>query len=314
MKIKILSLLAGILSLSVAFIACQKENSGPGATTEAAVTAEATAQGEDQSRVTTETDETTNDVNTVMDVTSGFAGRGYNLDNLLCNATIVVDTSSNPRTITITFNGLNCNGTRFRTGVIVISMAQGVRWKNPGAQITVSYQNLKITRVSDNKSITINGNMVHTNVSGGLLINLSTLGHITHTLTSSGMSITFDDGTTRNWQIAKQRDFTYSNGVVITTIGTHTDGPVTGISEWGTNRRGNAFTTSITSPLIIRQDCAWRLTAGEVKHVTPNVTATVTFGLDANGNPTSCPGTGTYYYKLVWVGPNGNSHTLILPY
>ncbi len=313
MKIKILSLLAGILSLSIAFISCQKESS-PGGSSEAAVTAEATTQGEDQSRVTSETDETTNDVNTVMDVTAGFAGKGYNLDNLLCNATIVVDTASNPRTITITFNGLNCSGTRLRTGVVVISMAQGVRWKNPGAQISVAYQNLKITRVSDNKSITINGTMVHTNVSGGLLINLSTLGHIMHTLTSTGMSITFDDGTSRNWQIAKQRDFTYDNGVVITTTGLHSEGGVSGISEWGTNRRGNAFTTSITSPLIIRQDCAWRLTAGAVKHVTPYVTATVTFGLDSSGNPTSCPGTGTYYYKLVWIGPGGNTHTLILPY
>jgi len=41
--------------------------------------------------------------------------------------------------------------------VIVLSMAQGVRWRDAGAQLNISFQNFKITRLSDNKSITING-------------------------------------------------------------------------------------------------------------------------------------------------------------
>ncbi len=33
-----------------------------------------------------------------------------------------------------------------------------------------------------------------------------------------------------------------------------------------------------------------------------------------DGNPTGCPGSGTYYYKLVWTGVNGKTFTIIRPY
>jgi hypothetical protein len=309
MKIKILLLAAVTFCTAIIFTACQKN-----AASSVDETTEVSTQADDQARVSTEVDAVANDADVTLESTTAFSGRGDQIQSLICDATIVVDTVSNPRTITITYNGTNCLGTRTRTGVVVISMAQGVRWKNAGAVLTVSFQNLKITRLSDNKSITINGSHVYTNVTGGLLVNLATLGTITHTITSSGMSITFDNGSQRSWQVARQRVFTYNNGIMITTTGTHTEGTTTGIAEWGTNRFGNAFTCAITAPLVIRQDCNFRLTSGEVVHTRPAVTATATFGLDATGNPTSCPGTGTYYMKIVWVGAGGNTHTVILPY
>jgi len=230
----------------------------------------------------------------------------------ICDASIVVDSTSNPRTITITYDGTNCWGNRSRTGVVTLSMPANMQWKDAGATVTVTISNLKITRVLDNKSITINGTKTITNVSGGLLINLAGQGTITHTIASSGMSITFDNGTQRTWQIAEKRVFTYDNGIVITTTGTHTDGNTTGIVEWGTNRVGNAFTTSISTPLVIRQDCNFRLVSGAVTHTIPSATATATFGLDVAGNPISCP-TGNYFFKLVWTG-NNKTFTVILPY
>jgi hypothetical protein len=127
------------------------------------------------------------------------------------------------------------------------------------------------------------------------------------------MTITFDDNSQRTWNVARKKVFTYDNGAVLTITGNHTDGNNNQIAEWGTNRFGNAFTTSITQPLVFRQDCLFRLTGGEVKHQ-GFATATVTFGLDANGAATSCPGTGHYYYKLSWTGPAGNTHNIILPY
>jgi hypothetical protein len=227
---------------------------------------------------------------------------------------VVVDSISNPRTITITYNGLNCFGTANRTGVVKLSMAQGIHWKDAGAVLTVQYINLHITRVSDNKSIIINGTMVHTNVSGGLLINLASLGTITHTLTSTGMSVTFDDNTQRVWQVAKQRVFTYNNGAVMTSTGTHTDGAHTHIAEWGINRFGHTFMSATTEPIVVRQDCDFRITSGQVTHYTAGITAVATFGLDVNGNATTCPGSGHYYFKIVWTGPNGGTITAILPY
>ena len=309
MKPRILSLTAIIFSFSLLFIACQKN---AGSDTDTDYSNESTVHSDDQSRFSGEMDAVADDASAALDGTPGFSGRSDQVQ--LCNATVVVDTVSNPRTITITYNGLNCFGNRTRTGVVVISMAQGVRWKNAGAVVTVNIQNLRITRISDNKSITINGTHTYTNVSGGLLINLPTLGTITHTISSNNMSVTFDNNSQRTWQVAKQRVFTYNNGIVVTTTGTHTAGGVTGIAEWGTNRFGRAFTTAISQPLVVRQDCNFRLTSGQVVHTLPVFNANVTFGLDASGNPTTCPGAGPYYMKIIWTGPSGNPHTIILPY
>ncbi|HRG26080.1 MAG TPA: hypothetical protein PLO99_07535 [Chitinophagaceae bacterium] len=291
-----------------AFSSCQKD------TESADYSAETTAHSDDQNRFSGEVDAAANDVVLTLDATAGFAGRGQDIQSLICDATVAVDTMSNPRTITITYNGTNCIGNRTRTGVIVVSMAQGIRWKNAGAQINVSFQNLRITRVSDNKSILINGTQTYTNVSGGLLINLPVLNTITHTITSSNMSVTFDNNSQRTWQVARQRVFTYNNGVAITVTGLHTENGISGIAEWGTNRFGNSFTSAITQPLVFRQDCSFRLGSGKVEHRTAYFNATATFGLDASGNPTGCPGASSYYMKIVWTGPAGNTRSAILPY
>lgn len=313
MKTKILSLFAAALCLTLSFISCQKDagdSSGSNDNTE-----EVTKHSDDDSRFSNESDGVANEINGVLETTAGFTGRPGGLQGFICDADIVVDTVSNPRTITITFDGTACVPGRTRTGKIIVSMAQGVRWNNAGAQINVTFQNFKITRTIDNKSITFNGTQTYTNVSGGLVINLASLGNITHTITSNNLSVTFDNGQQRTWQVARQRQFTYNNGVVITVTGMHTEGNVTGVAEWGTNRFGHSFTTSISSPLIFRQDCAFRLTAGEVKHATQLFNATVTFGLNASGNPTGCPGAAaTYFLKAVWTGPLGNTHSVILPY
>jgi hypothetical protein len=174
---------------------------------------------------------------------------------------------------------------------------------------------LTITRLSDNKTLGIDGIKTITNVTGGRLINLASIGTIIHDIASPGITITFDNGTHRDWQIAKRRTFTYNNGIVIATRGTHTEGSITNIAEWGTNRFGNSFTSAITEPMVIRQDCNFRLVHGQVTHRTTQFTVVTTFGLDANGNPTGCPGiNGTYYFKAVWTGANGIIRTVIHPY
>ena len=311
MKARILSLVALVCSVSFLMVSCQKDSNNNNNTD---YTAETATHSDDDSRFSSESDAAANDINAQLEITPGFSGRGGQVQSIICDATIAIDTVSNPRTITITFNGTQCLPGRTRTGVIVISMAQGVRWKNPGAALNVTFQNFKITRTIDNKSITFNGTQTYTNVSGGLLINLPMLNTITHTITSSNMSITFDNNAQRNWQVARQRVFTYNNGIVISVTGMHSEGGITGIAEWGTNRFGNAFTTRIANPIIARQDCSFRVGSGKLTHTTPNFTASATFGLDAQGNPTSCPGTGNYYMKIEWTGPNNVTHTTILPY
>ncbi len=312
MKQKMKLLLATAVVFAVTFVACKKS------ATDADYTTELATHSDDESRFSSESDAVSDDINNTIDTYNSFNGRVDNVTVAPCNATVAVDSTSNPKKITITYNGLNCQGTRTRTGVVVVSMPLAQKWKDAGAVLTVTITNLKITRVSDNKSITINGTKTITNVSGGRLRDLVTSGStsITHTIASSGITVTFDDGSQRVWQEAKKRVFTYSNGLVITTTGTYIDGNTTGISEWGTNRFGNAFSTSITQPMVVKLDCSstLRLVSGTVTHNRLIATVVTTFGLDANGNAvTTCP-TGSYYFKLVWTGVNGVVHTVILPY
>lgn len=295
------------LAVLVTFTACKK-NSKPEDNSQ-----QITAHADDQRQVSDQIDNATADASAALESSPFLAGRMQNPPLNLCNASAVFDTVSNPRTITITYNGNDCQGTHNRTGVIVLSMPAGVRWKDAGASVTATYQNFRIKRLSDNKSITIDGAHTLTNVSGGLLYQLSTQSPIIHTISSNNMTIKFDDNTQRIWQVARKRTYTYNNGAVLSISGNYTSGNNNQIAEWGTDRFGRSFTTSITQPLVIRQDCNFRLTAGEVKHESVG-TATVTFGLNANGQPTSCPGTGNYYFKIVWTGPNGGSLNAIWPY
>ena len=307
MKIKLLS--AFTLSLVLIFAACKKDNSATSDNTD--YSTELSTQSDDDAQVSAEVDAVASDANAAVSSESSMGGR---IIAEICDATIEADTTGDVKKLTITYNGTNCRGNRKRTGVVVLSMPKTSHWKDAGATLTVSIENLKIVRIRDNKSITINGTKILTNVTGGLLKDLASLGTITHTITSTNMTITFDDNTQRSWNIARQRTFTYDNGIVITTTGTHTDGSNTGIAEWGTNRAGNAFTSTISQPIVVRQDCDFRIVSGEIIHARSGVTATVTFGLDASGIVTTCPLTGNYYFKLVWVGANGNSHTIIWPY
>jgi hypothetical protein len=270
---------------------------------------ELTTQSDDQAQFTNDADDLSNDVNAAFDGVTAINGRIF---GVVCGATVTLDTMSNPRKVTITYNGFSCDSSRKRVGTVVASIPAGVRWKDAGAVITVTITNLKITRVRDNKSITINGTKTITNVTGGLLRHLATISPIVHTISSNNMSITFDNNTQRTWNIAKRRTFTYNNGIVIRTAGTH--GPNNNIVEWGTNRFGNAFITIISDPLTVRQDCNFRLVSGQVRHELLGRNTTTTFGLNAQGNPTTCPGNNPYYLKIVWTLPNNNTHTVIRPY
>jgi hypothetical protein len=323
--------LTAAVTVAGLFAACNKSNSAGSSTTSSTTPAQIETQTDDETQVSNEMDASITDVNNALNTqstvsgntstsyvngiqtTGGPSGGNLDIDYTICDGTVTMDTANGLRQVIITYNGNNCWGNRIRNGVVVISIPVGVRWRDTGAVVTVDFQNLKITRVRDGKTITFNGTYTYTNVTGGLLVDLATRDSITHTITADSVSIEFADSATRVWSVSRQRVFTYNDGVVITTTGTHSDGTNTDVSVWGTNRYGNSFETLITQPKVIQQSCDYRLTSGQTETIRPAVTTTVTYGLDSNGDPTSCPGTGTYYYKVVWV-INGKTYTYIAPY
>ena len=291
-------------------------------------------QADDQAMVADESDLMANDVNTAISSQASFNGNSatsiralqteVNSANqtqtlgegtpLICDASFVYDSTSSPKTITIKYNGTNCYGNRTRTGTVIIALTSGTHWMDAGAVATITVQSLTITRLTDPKTIVINGTRTITNVSGGSLNDLANDGSITHTI-SDNFSITFSDQSVRSWQMSKQRVFTYNDGIVITSTGIHSDGTYNNISEWGTNRFGTAFESLISVPKVIRQDCNFRLVSGQnVILRSDSLNSTITYGLDATGNATSCPGLGNYYLEVVWSYHNLQTTPIILPY
>jgi hypothetical protein len=328
MKTRILYRMAIVIACSGIVYSCNKSSSSstpPGQTP-----TDLQVQSDDQTRVNNETDDVANDVNVSLASpgTNGSAGASYHgqvqtsgytpvtIASLICDASVTLDTVDNPRTLTLTYNGTNCSGNRTRTGTVVVSWPAGQHWRDEGAVVNVNIQNLKITRLIDNKTITLNGTHIYTNVSGGSLIDLPSLGTITHTITGDSMTITFDDGSQRQWSFDRQRVYTYNDGVQISTTGLYSSGTTSGIAAWGTNRYGVTFQTLITSPMIISQSCDFQLTSGAQEILrSDNWTTSVTYGLDSTGVATGCPTAGNYYYfKATWEGPGGKSGSVIWPY
>jgi hypothetical protein len=305
---------AAFLSIGLFFSSCKKSDVNNNDST--ATEAELKTQSDDQERFTSETDAVTDDANASLE-NSGTSNVGETPQTPelphVCDFTVAVDTVASPRTITLTYTGAGCLGNRTRTGKVVLSFSPNFRWAQAGSSYTVTYQNLKITRNGDGKAITLNGTKTITNISGGKLRNLATRGSaIIHEITSSNMSVTFDNGTQRTWQIAKRRTFTYDNGIVIAVSGVGTASA--GLAEWGINRFGKEFTNSILEPLVIKQSCDFRLVSGKTAHTVGVFSSSITFGLDANGAAvTTCPA-GAFYYKAVWTGAAGNTYTVIAPY
>lgn len=305
-------LLAGVSGMFV-FTGCKKSNTDSDSNYDE--NQKVTVHTDDQSRFSGDMDAIVNDENTAIESTAAFSGRGTEIATTLCNANVTLDSSGGNRTLTIVYSGGQCLGTNRKIeGTVTLSIPLSQHFADQGAVVTATYSNLKITRVSDNKSMTFNGTHTLTNVNGGRIFQLASLGTIIHDLNSSGMQVTFDDGSTRSWMVSRRRTYSYDNGIVLTVTGTHTEGNTQNVSEWGTTRFGTPFVTAITQPVMVKQSCDFRVVSGQVSHTRMIADVVVTFGLNASGEPlATCPA-GAFYYKVVWTGSNGNSYTVIAPY
>src|SRR5690606_3221113 len=123
-----------------------------------------------------------------------------------CNTT--VDTSLIAQgQVTVTFNGLSCDGKRDRSGSMTIQLPYDANTQtitpcsDAGSQHTVIFNSLTNTQVSYSKSFTLNGVRTTTSVNGGLVdntppFNTPILLHITGML-----QITIDNYPSLTWNV-----------------------------------------------------------------------------------------------------------------
>src|SRR5690349_14474732 len=86
-----LTLFAGCFAFILS--SCQKDSSD---TTD--YSTEASTHSDDQAKFSDDMDATTNDADLLLESSPSFTGRPGDIQSLICNATVVFDTLSNPRT------------------------------------------------------------------------------------------------------------------------------------------------------------------------------------------------------------------------
>jgi len=268
----------------------------------------------DENNVNAVTNDALNDVEGVL---SYQAGSLKSTEGIPCNATIDSTSVQNDTiTLFITYNGLSCNGKRNRVGQIEIRKRIGTHWGQAGSSVKYTYINYAVTRVSTGKTITLNGTKTFENVSGGFIWQLGTSRTSIVQKVSGSMMITFDDGTNRTWNVARQRTYTGTQGqLLLTEDGFGTEGNYTNLVTWGINRKGEQFYSQLTQSVVQKQFCGWDPVSGIKVHQIPsdNKSATITFGYNSNNQPITgdeCP----TRYRVDWVkGTHSGTAYLQLP-
>jgi hypothetical protein len=243
-------------------------------------------------------DEAINDINTFL---SGGQLKSTNYipcDAVIDSSTVVNDTI----TYYITYTGLDCHIKFIRTGKVEVRKKVGTHWHDAGAAVIVTFKNLQITRKSNGKSIIINGTKTFQNLTGGFIWQLGNqYTSIVHKIWGY-MNVTFEDNTTRTWNVARQITFTGTIGQLLRTVdGFGAEGSYNNLVVWGTNRNGENFYTQITQSVVFRETCNWDPCSGIKIHQIPsdNKKATITFGYNSNNEPVvgdECP----TKYRLDW--------------
>jgi len=310
MKTKNLFRLAVILvsAMTLTLTSCKKDNLEKG-TADPATLKQLSA---DENEVDGIMNDSEGDITSTL--SNNFTGL-KSTEGLFCNATIdslakVNDTVA----IYITYKGLTCNDKFNRTGQIEIRKKAGTHWELPGATVICKFINLKVTHIATGKSVTLNGTKTFVNISGGHRWMVGTLLTSYVEKVSGSMTASFDNGTNREWNVARQLTYTGQPGQFNLAIdGFGTAGEYQNLVVWGTNRDGEQFYTQINQSVVHKQTCDWNPVSGIKIHRIPadSKSATVTFGFDNNNEPVNgdnCP----THYKVDWQR-NNKSGTSYLP-
>ncbi len=297
-----------IAAMTLMFAGCKKDTT----TNKGSANTESMQQlTKDENNVENASDQALNDANQVLS-----PGKLKSTESWPCNATVTFSGNVNDTiTIDIIYHGKDCNNTHIRTGHVAIKKRYLEEWGQAGATVIVILDNFTITKISNQKSLTLNGTKHFQNVSGHYLWQLgldSTVTSIVHKVWGT-VTATFENGN-RVWNIARQRTFTGSLiALVMTTDGFGTADGYTNLATWGINRNNEQFYSRITQSVVHKQVCNWDPCSGIIIHEIPSASksATITFGYDSNNNLITngdCP----TRYRVDWV-VGSNSGTFFLP-
>jgi hypothetical protein len=281
----------------------------------------------DSNELKGELDQADTDINDALKDMPGFGktGSGQSLtSSALCG--VIIDTSDIDQNILyFNFDGTTpCfSPSRTRSGQIKVELISGSNWANAGAVLRETFIDYKITRLSDNKSITFNGEKTLTNLNGndwlGFFLSYSTLKYAERAL---DIDVTFDNNQTAVWNSARITEWSYvqansTPGIQIPfikfeAVGDTSLNGIATVDSWGTNRYGQPFVTYYNQELVSNTYCGlWRPNSGELVHEVDGDTYTLTLGVDQNGN--AATGNCAYGFEVSW-DINGTANSQVFSY
>jgi hypothetical protein len=265
---------------------------------------------DDANNYKSESDEVSDDINNFIKDVPAVGRVSGTASSPMCGVT--VDSSQLAQKILIfNFDGITpCSSpSRTRAGQIKVQLTTGVHWSDAGSVLTETFINFKVTRLSDNRSVTINGVKKITNVNGndwlGFLAGTAKLKYRERAL---NVQVKFDNSQVATWNSAHTHEWGYTPSNQRIEFKADGDTSLNGfntVSAWGVNRFGQAFTTNYTSPWSSNSYCGfWRPVSGGLVHHVNNSDFTLTLGVDQNGNPSTlnC----AYGFKITWTTGNSN--------
>ena len=311
------------LSLGLMLASCAKKKDSTSSSPTPDNTSQQSTTAGDQSNVSAESDQALNDAQVVISGSPNNA-RVDALAQLqpIYNAKVdSLDPVSGKFTITYNGNNAATGATRMRTGTITVERTNG-KWSVPNSVLKLTFTNYKVTKLATGKSITLNGIHTVTNVSSSIYTYANLYANNNDTIkhkVRGDMTLTFDDGTTRHWWIARHRVTSCKSTVYTVAISGDTSMAGYGdpnhniVEAWGTNRSGENFYGEITSPITYNTTCGSEPISGVYVHQGIAKTLTVTYGVNSDGTVNitpNCP----YGFKLDFTNLSNASKELILAY
>ena len=309
------------LSLGLMLASCAKKKDSTSSSPTPDNTSQQSTTAGDQSNVSAESDQALNDAQVVISGSPSNARIAVG-GSIIAGAAIDSSNSASGKFI-ITYTGPNGDGSRIRTGVITVQRSvAGPKWSFPNSVLTLTFTNYKVTRKATGKSIILNGTHTITNVSSGTYTYANLYANNNDTIkhkVRGDMTLTFDDGTTRHWWIARHRVTSCKSTVYTVAISGDTSMAGYGdpnhniVEAWGINRSGENFYGEITSPITYNTTCGSEPISGVYVHQGIAKTLTVTYGVNSDGTVNitpNCP----YGFKLDFTNLSNASKELILAY
>lgn len=290
-------------------VSCSKDKTTNTATTNTESLQQLTI---DENNVVSASNQAVNDVDNVLS-----PAKLKSTESGPCNTTVTIGGVVNDTiSIDIYYHGADCNNKVIRSGHVIVKKKYQEDWGQAGATVIVTMNNYTRTRVSNGKSLTMNGSKHFENVSGHYLYELgldSTVTSVVHRVWGN-ITVTFDDSTNKVWSLARQDTYTGSSVArVMTEDGFGTAEGYTNLTAWGINRNREQFYSSIMQSVVYKEVCDFDPCSGIEVHQIPSKSksATITFGYNSNNNLITnddCP----TRYRVDWVV--GNKYgTFFLP-